>query len=101
MSALIALESTFFFPQGCFIVDDKSNRIFIQVQLFCAPTEYTNVLQLPRSIMKGKYFTQGPLDKSTLLALRDDLINNWDINYSNADYPCKKLFWWSCGQNKQ
>ncbi len=51
-------------------------------QLFCAPTEYTDVLQLPRSILKGEDFTEGPLDESTLLALRDDLINNWDINYS-------------------
>ncbi len=66
--------------------------IFIQAQLFCAPTEYTNVLRLPQSIMKGKGkdITQGHLDKSTLLELRDDLINNWDIRYSNPDYlPCK------------
>jgi hypothetical protein len=64
--------------------------IFIQAQLFCAPTEYTDVLQLPRSIMKGDDVTQGHLDESTLLGLRDDLINNWDIHYSNPKYqPCK------------
>jgi hypothetical protein len=58
------------------------------VQLLCAPTEYTDVLRLPRSIMKGdgEDVTQGHLDKSTLLELRDDLINNWDINYSNPKY---------------
>jgi hypothetical protein len=38
------------FPSGMFhrgYYNDKSNRIFIQVQLFCALTKYTNVLQLP------------------------------------------------------
>jgi hypothetical protein len=31
------------------------------------------------------------LDKSTLSELRDDLINNWKILYSNPEYqPCKK-----------
>jgi hypothetical protein len=57
MSALIAVESMFFFPSGMFhpgYYNDKLNTVFIQVQLFCAPTEYTDVLQLPRSIMKGK-----------------------------------------------
>jgi hypothetical protein len=72
----------------------KSNTIFIQAQSFCAPTEYTNVLRLPQSIMKGegKDVTQGHLDKLTLLELRDDLINNWDIHYNNLNYrPCKNL----------
>jgi hypothetical protein len=69
------------FPSGMFhhgYCNDKSNRIFIQEQLFCAPTEYTDVLQLPQSIMKekGKDVIQGHLDESTLLELRDDLINN-------------------------
>jgi hypothetical protein len=74
----------------CGYYNDKSNRIFTTEQLFCAPTEYTNVLQLPQSILKGKDFTEGHLDKSPLLALRDDLINNWDINYSNANFqPCR------------
>jgi hypothetical protein len=88
MNALIALESTFFFPQGFFHLgyyNDKLNRIFIQAQLFCALTKYTDVLRLPRFIMKGKDVTWGHLDKSTLLELRDNLINNWDIHYSNAD----------------
>jgi hypothetical protein len=32
------------------------------------------------------------LDESTLVDLRDDLINNWDIHYSNPNYqPCKNL----------
>jgi hypothetical protein len=79
------------FPLGmfhCGYFNDKSNRIFIQAQLFCAPTKYTNVLRLPRSIMKGKGkdVSQGHLDESTLLELRDDLINNWDIKYSNPKY---------------
>jgi hypothetical protein len=31
------------------------------------------------------------LDESTLSELRDDLINNWEILYSNTEYqPCKK-----------
>jgi hypothetical protein len=56
------------------------------------PTKYTDVLQLPRSILKGNDFTGGHLDKSTLLALRDDVINNWDTNYSNANFqPCRKF----------
>jgi hypothetical protein len=39
---------------------------------------------------EGKDITRGHLDKSTLLELRDDLINNWDIHYSNPDYqPCE------------
>jgi hypothetical protein len=50
------------------------------------PTEYTDVLQLPQSILKGEDFTEGNLDKSTLLALRDDVINNWDTNYSNTNF---------------
>ncbi len=78
----------------CGYYNDKSNRIFIQAQLFCAPTEYTDVLRLPRSIMKGKGkdVTQGRLDRLTLLELRDDLINNWDIHYSNPKYrPCKNV----------
>jgi hypothetical protein len=82
------------FPSGMMhhgYYTDKSNRIFTTVQLFCAPTKYTDVLRLPRSILKGENFTDGCLDKSTLLALRDDLINNWDINYKNANLqPCKK-----------
>ncbi len=40
----------------------------------------------------GKDVTQGHLDESTLLELRDDLINNWDIHYSNPKYrPCKNF----------
>jgi hypothetical protein len=79
------------FPSGMFhrgYYNDKSNTIFIQAQLFCAPTKYTNVLRLPQSIMKGKGkdVTRGHLDQSTLLKLRDDLINNWEINYINPDY---------------
>ncbi len=75
------------FPLGMFhhgYYNNKYNRIFIQVQLFCAPTKYTNVLRLPQSIMKGKGkdVTRGHLDKSTLLELRDDLINNWEIHNS-------------------
>jgi hypothetical protein len=32
------------------------------------------------------------LDESTLSELRDDLINNWEILYSNPDYrPCKNF----------
>jgi hypothetical protein len=44
--------------------------------------------------MKGEDndVTRGYLDKSTLLELRDDLINNWDIHYSNPNYqPCKNF----------
>ncbi len=38
---------------------------------------------------EGNNITQGHLDKSTLVELRDDLINNWDIHYSNPKYqPC-------------
>jgi hypothetical protein len=41
---------------------------------------------------RGKDVTRGHLDESTLLELRDDLINNWEINYSNPDYrPCKNF----------
>jgi hypothetical protein len=35
---------------------------------------------------KGKDVSRGHLDESTLLELRDDLINNWDIHYSNPNY---------------
>jgi hypothetical protein len=83
------------FPSGmmyCGYYNDKSNRIFTTAQLFCAPTGYTDVLQLPQSILKDEDFTEGRLDESTLLALRDDVINNWDINYSNADFcQCKNF----------
>jgi hypothetical protein len=42
---------------------------------------------------KGKDATQGHLAKSTsLLELRDDLINNWDIHYSNPEYRPLKNF---------
>jgi hypothetical protein len=41
---------------------------------------------------EGKDITQGHLDKSTLLELRGDLTNNWDIHYSNPEYqPCKNF----------
>ncbi len=96
-SALTALESMFFFPSGMFhrgYYNDKPNTIFIKAQLFCAPTEYTNVLRFPWSIMKGEGndIIRGHLDESTLLELRDDLINNWDIHYSNPNYrPWKNL----------
>ena len=94
MSALIALESMFFFPQGCLIVDTamtNPNDFHTSTIILC-PTEYSNVLQLPQSIMKGEgiNITRGHLDESTLVELRDDLINNWDIRFSNPDYrPCK------------
>ncbi len=44
--------------------------------------------------MKGESneINQGHLDKSTLVELRDDLINNWDIHYSNPDYQLCKNF---------
>jgi hypothetical protein len=72
--------------------NDKSNRIFTTGQLFCMSTKYTNVLQLPRFILKGEDFTEGHLDKSLLLALRDDIINNLDSNYSNANFqPCRNF----------
>ncbi len=95
MSALTGLASTLFFHQRCIIMDtiQKSNQIFTQAQLFCALTNDTNVLQLSQSLMKaqGKQVTRGCLDKSTLSELRDDLINNWEIFYSNLKYrPCKK-----------
>jgi hypothetical protein len=38
------------FPSGMFhrgYCNDKSNTIFIQAQLFCAPSEYSDVLRLP------------------------------------------------------
>ncbi len=39
---------------------------------------------------KGKDVTQEHLNESTLLELKDDLINNWDIHYSYPGYqPCK------------
>ena len=34
--------------------NQKSNKIFTQAQLFCAPTNDTDVLQLPRSMMKSE-----------------------------------------------
>jgi hypothetical protein len=74
--------------------NDKSNTIFIQAQLFCAPTDDTDVLRLPRSLMKaqGKQVTRGCCDNSTLSELRDDLLNNWEILYSNTTYrPCKNF----------
>ncbi len=41
---------------------------------------------------EGNDITQGHLDKYTLVELRDDLINNWDIHYSNPIYrPCKNF----------
>ncbi len=42
---------------------------------------------------EGNNITLGHLDESTLVELRDDLINNWDIHYSNPNYrPCKNFF---------
>ncbi len=56
------------------------------------PTNYTDVLQLPRSILKSEDYSEGRLDESTLLALRDDVINNWDTNYSNVNvWPCRNF----------
>jgi hypothetical protein len=41
---------------------------------------------------EGNDITQGHLDKSPLVELIDDLINNWDIHYSNPNYrPCKNM----------
>ncbi len=41
---------------------------------------------------QGQQVTQRCLDKSTLSELRDDLINNWEILYSNPNYhPCKNF----------
>jgi hypothetical protein len=41
---------------------------------------------------QGKDFTRGHFDESTLLELRDDLSNNWDIHYSNPKYQSCKNF---------
>jgi hypothetical protein len=74
--------------------NQKSKIFFIQAQLFCAATNDTNVLQLPRSLMKaqGQQVTRGCLDESSLSKLRDDLLNNWEILYSNPEYrPCKNF----------
>ncbi len=74
--------------------NQKSNKIFTQAQLFCAPTNDTNDLRLLRSLMKaqGQQVTRGCLDKSALSELRDDLINNQEILYSNPNYhPCKNF----------
>ena len=78
----------------CGYYNQKSTKIFIQAQLFCAPTDDTDVLRLPRSLMKaqGQQVTQGCLDKSTLSELRDDLLNNWEILYINPEHqPCKNF----------
>jgi hypothetical protein len=41
---------------------------------------------------QGQQVTQGCLDESTLSELRDDLLNNWEILYSNPKYrPCKNF----------
>ncbi len=74
--------------------NQKSNKIFIQSQSICAPTNDTNVLRLPQSLMKaqGQQVTQGCLDESTLSELRDVLLNNWEILYSNPEYQlCKNV----------
>jgi hypothetical protein len=56
------------------------------------PTKDTDVLRLPRSILKGDNFSEERLDSSTLLALRDDVIHNLNTNYSNADFPpCRRF----------
>jgi hypothetical protein len=72
----------------CGYYNQKSNQIFIQAQLFCAPTGNTDVLRLPRFLMKaqGQQVTRRCLDESTLSELRDDLLNNWEILYSNPKY---------------
>ncbi len=36
---------------------------------------------------KDQQVTRGCLDESTLSELRDDLLNNWEILYSNPEYP--------------
>jgi hypothetical protein len=39
---------------------------------------------------QGQQVTRGCLGKSTLSELRDDLLNHWEILYSNPKYqPCK------------
>jgi hypothetical protein len=78
----------------CGYYNQKSNKIFIQAQLFCAPMDGTDVLRLPQSLMKaqGQQATRGCLDKSTLSELRDDLLNNWEILYSNPEYRPFKTF---------
>ena len=78
----------------CGYYNQKSNQNFTQAQLFCKPMLDTDVLQLPRSMMKaqGNQISGGCLDPSTLTDFRDDLIENWDTLYSHTNYrPCKKI----------
>jgi len=74
--------------------NDTSNQFFTQAQLFCEPTLDTEVLRLPRSMMKekGNQISRGCLEPSTLTDFRDDLIENWDTIYGHTNYrPCKKF----------
>ncbi len=52
----------------CGYYNEKSKQIFTQAQLFCEPRLDTDVLQLPRSMMKaqGNQISRGCLDPSTL-----------------------------------
>ncbi len=74
--------------------NQKSNQKFTQAQLFCKPTLDTDVLRLPRSMMKAQgKLSQGCLDTSRLTNFKDDLIENWDTLYSHTNYrPCKKFY---------
>jgi hypothetical protein len=41
---------------------------------------------------QGQQVTQGCLDRSALSELSDDLLNNWEILYSNPEcQPCKNV----------
>ncbi len=60
------------------------------MQLFCGPTNDTNILQ-PLMKAQGQQVTQRCLeDKSALSELSDDLIHNWEILYKNPEYQPSK-----------
>jgi hypothetical protein len=76
----------------CGYYNNKAKKDVITAQLFAMPSEDIDVPHLPRSCLEGQDLTEGCLDESTMIELRNNLMHNWDTRYSVDKFPpCKRF----------
>jgi hypothetical protein len=82
------------FPSLCWhkgFYHDKFNKMFIQAQLFAAPSMGEGIGRLTRSFA-GKDFINGNLEKSIFAELTHDVVMRWDASYPLLEFPpCSKF----------
>jgi len=85
------------FPSNCFhqgYFNSDSEMIYVTAQLFARPTIAPVLIDglVTRSLTKDLNFIQGNLNDKMVVALSNDIFQNWDTTYSLEHFgPCKNF----------